>query len=142
MYDAMVSVLPSSVVRVCLCMIQLSREEGLDPISYATQSVAFLTSLTLGREFPLTYGLDCFATTGIGTVYPSGAPEFIPGLMWGSCSSIFSFVCMVCRSFFVLLSFFLWSLCLLSCFDLLIRIPYLVSLSSFCSRILKVDCCS
>jgi hypothetical protein len=26
--------------------------------------------------------------------------------MWGSCSSIFSFVCMVCRSFFVLLSFF------------------------------------
>ena len=106
MYDAMVSVLPSSVVRVCLCMIQLSREEGLDPISYATQSVAFLTSLTLGREFPLTYGLDCFATTGIGTVYPSGAPEFIPGLMWGSCSSIFSFVCMVCRSFFVLLSFF------------------------------------
>jgi hypothetical protein len=49
---------------------------------FHTELEAFLISLTLGREFPLTYGLDCFATTGIGTVYPSGAPEFIPGLMW------------------------------------------------------------
>jgi hypothetical protein len=25
--------------------------------------------------------------------YPSGAPEFTPGFPWGSCYSIFSFVC-------------------------------------------------
>jgi hypothetical protein len=32
------------------------------------------------------------------------------GFQWGSCYSIFSFMCMFCRSLFVLLSFFLWSL--------------------------------
>jgi hypothetical protein len=35
------------------------------------------------------------ATRGAGTAYPSGAPEFTPG-----------FICMLCRSLFVLLSFF------------------------------------
>ena len=30
------------------------------------------------------------ATSGAGTAYPSGAPEFIPGFEWGSCYSIFS----------------------------------------------------
>jgi hypothetical protein len=33
-----------------------------------------------------------------GTAYPSGAPEFTPGLFMGSCYSIFSFMCMLCRS--------------------------------------------
>ena len=27
------------------------------------------------------------------TPYPSGAPEFTPGFQWGSCYSIFSFLC-------------------------------------------------
>jgi len=47
-----------------------------------------------------------------GTAYPSGAPEFTPGFKWGSCCSIISFMCMFCRSFFVLLSFFLLSIVL------------------------------
>jgi hypothetical protein len=33
---------------------------------------------------------------------PSGAPEFTPGFIRGSCYSIFSFTCMFCRSLFVL----------------------------------------
>jgi hypothetical protein len=32
----------------------------------------------------------------------SGAPEFTPGFIRGSCYSIFSFTCMFCRSLFVL----------------------------------------
>jgi hypothetical protein len=38
------------------------------------------------------------------------SPEFTPGFQWGSCYSIFSFICMFCRSLFVLLSFFFWPL--------------------------------
>ena len=41
------------------------------------------------------------ATSGAGTAYPSGAPELTPGFQWGSCYSIFSFICMFCRSLFV-----------------------------------------
>ena len=33
--------------------------------------------------------------------------EFTPSFQWGSCYSIFCFMCMFCRSLFVLLSFFL-----------------------------------
>jgi hypothetical protein len=33
------------------------------------------------------------AARGKGAAYPSGAPELIPGFEWGSCYSIFSFVC-------------------------------------------------
>ena len=53
------------------------------------------------------------ATSGTGTAYPSGAPEFTSGFQWGSCYSIFSFICMLCRSLFVLLCFFFWLLCCL-----------------------------
>ena len=31
------------------------------------------------------------ATSGTGTAYLSGAPEFTPGFQWGSCYSIFSY---------------------------------------------------
>ena len=41
----------------------------------------------------------------------SGAPEFIPGFKWGSRYSIFSFMCMFCRSMIVLLYLFFWPLC-------------------------------
>ena len=41
-----------------------------------------------------------------GTDYPSRAAEFTPGFKWDSCYSIFSFLCMFCRSLFVLLIFF------------------------------------
>jgi hypothetical protein len=41
-------------------MIQLSREESVDPLAMLTQPVTFLASLMLGHGFPSTYGLDCF----------------------------------------------------------------------------------
>ena len=69
-------------------------------------------------------------TNGEETAYPSGAPEFTPGVQWGSCYSIFSFMCMFCRSLFVLLYFFFWSLCCLFFFDLWILITPLVSSNS------------
>ena len=40
-------------------------------------------------------------TSGAGTVYPSGAPEFTPCIQWGPCFLIFCFLCMLCRSLFV-----------------------------------------
>ena len=43
-----------------------------------THHVNCFASLKLGPEFPLTYGLDCFVTSGVGTAYPFGAPAFIP----------------------------------------------------------------
>jgi hypothetical protein len=56
-------------------------------------------------------------------------PEFIPGCQWGSCYSIFSFICMFCRSLFVLLYFFFWPLYYLF-FDIRILITPLVSSNS------------
>ena len=35
-----------------------------------------------------------------GTAHPSGAPAFTHGFQWGTCYSIFSFMCMFCRSLF------------------------------------------
>ena len=52
------------------------------------------------------------ATSGAGIAYPSGAPQFTPGFQWGSCYSIFSFICMFCRSLFVLLCFVLLTIVL------------------------------
>jgi hypothetical protein len=34
-------------------------------------------------------------TSGAGTAYPLRAPDFTPGFLWGSCYSIFSFMCNV-----------------------------------------------
>ena len=69
------------------------------------------------------------ATSGAGTANPSGALEFTSGFMWGSCYPIFSFICMFCRSLFVLLSFFICPLCCLFFFDIRILITPLVSQS-------------
>ena len=41
-----------------------------------------------------------------------------PRFLWDSCYLIFSFICMLCRSLFVLLYFFFWPLCCLFFFDL------------------------
>ena len=70
------------------------------------------------------------ATSGAGTAYPSGAPAFTPGFYWGSCYLIFSFICMICISLFVLLYFFFWPLCSLFFFDIRIMIAPLVSSNS------------
>ena len=52
------------------------------------------------------------ATSGARSAYPSGAHEFSLGFNWGSCYSIFRFICMFCRSLFVLLYFFLLTIVL------------------------------
>ena len=65
----------------------------------------------------------------IKTACPSGAPEFTPGFQWGSCYSIFSFICIFCSSLFVLLSFFFWLLCCLFFFNKPILITPLASLT-------------
>jgi len=39
------------------------------------------------------------------------SPKFTPGFYWGSCYSIF--MCMFCKSLFVILSFFICSMCCL-----------------------------
>ena len=75
------------------------------------------------------FGSD--ATSGAGTAYPSGASEFTPSFWWGSCYSIFSFICMFCRSLFVLLYFFFWPLCCLFFFDIRMLIAPLVSSNSY-----------
>ena len=64
------------------------------------------------------------------TASPSRPPEFIPGVLLGSCYSNFSFICMFCRSLFVLLYFFFWPLCCLFFFDIRIQIAPLVSANS------------
>ena len=72
-------------------------------------------------------------TSGSGTAYSSGAPEFTQYFLWGSCYSIYSFICMFCRSLFVFLYFFFWPLCCLFFFELRILITPLVSSnSSYC----------
>jgi hypothetical protein len=48
----------------------------------------------------------------------------------GSCYSVFSFMCMFCRSLFFLLYFFLWSFCYLS-FDLRLLITPLFGVFKF-----------
>ena len=70
------------------------------------------------------------ATSGAGTTYPSGAPEFTVAFQWSSCYSIFSLMFMFCRSLFSLLSFFFWPLLCLSCLDLRILITPLLSSNS------------
>jgi hypothetical protein len=50
----------------------------------------------------------------------------------GTCYLIFSFMCMFCRSLFVLLSFFFWPCCCMSFFDLRILLTPLVSSNSSC----------
>ena len=54
------------------------------------------------------------ATSGAGIADPAKAPAFTPSFEWGACYSIYSFICMFCRSLFVLVNYFVWSLCCLS----------------------------
>ena len=83
----------------------------------------------------LTYHRVCYyinttgATSGAGTAYPS-EHMISPPVFRGSCYSIFSFICMFCRSLFVLLCSFFWPLCCLFFFDIQIMITPLVFLNS------------
>ena len=84
-----------------------------------------LSYCSLKPFLTLNYSNTMGGTSQTGTAYHSGAPEFTPGSWWGSCYSIVSFMCMFCRSLFVLLYFFFWSLCCLLFFDLRILITSL-----------------
>jgi hypothetical protein len=86
--------------------------------------------LVLQYFFPGVYINKMDATNGARTAYPSGTPEFTPGFKLGSCYLMLIFMCMFCRSLFVLLYFFFWPLCCLFFFDLRILITPLVSLNS------------
>ena len=70
-------------------------------------------SIWMNKRFPvlstiMTYHRVCNkiyttgATSGTRTAYASGSSEFTPCFYWSSCCSIFSFMCMFCRSLFVL----------------------------------------
>ena len=81
-------------------------------------------------------------TSGAGTAYPSRPPKFTPGFQWGSCYSIFSFMCMFCRSLFVLLYFFFWPLCCLFFFDIqILIIPLVFSNSSYFTYFNRIGDC-
>ena len=59
----------------------------------------------------------------------------------GSCYSIFSFMCMFCRSLFVFLYFFFLPLCFLFLLDIQILITHLISSNSasYIGLLLKID---
>ena len=99
---------------------------------------------TCRKHFPvlsslMTYNQVCNwitttgGTSGAGTAYATVAPEFTPDILWGSCYSIFNFICMFCRSLFVLLSLFFWPLCCLFFFDIRILITSLWYLQTILS---------
>ena len=74
--------------------------------------------------------VTCNQINTTGATSEAGTPELTPGFQWGSCYSIFSFMCMFCRSLFVLLYIFFWPLCCLFFFDIQILITPLVSSNS------------
>ena len=62
-------------------------------------------------------------TSEAGTIYPSGTPEFTPVFSGVRFVRSLRFFCVVfCRSLFVPLFFFFWTLCRLSFFDVRILI--------------------
>ena len=71
------------------------------------------------------YSNTTCVTNGAGTANTSGEPEFTPGFYWGSCYSNFSYMCIFCRSLFVLLYFFFWPLCCLFIYEIRILITSL-----------------
>ena len=64
---------------------------------------------------------------GTGTANPSGAPEFTLGFSRICVARSFIFCVMFCKSLFILLSFFFWSLCCRAFFDSRLLITSLVS---------------
>ena len=114
-----------------------------DLVDHYGISVSEMTTIcsTYHKHFPvlssfMTYHWLCNqinttgVTSGSGIAYPSGTHEFISGFSRVRATrSLVLYVCFV-DSFFVILSFFFWSLCCLSFFDLRILITPLVSSNS------------
>ena len=66
------------------------------------------------------------ATSGVQSAYPSGALQFIRGFKWGSCCSIFRFLCNVLKIIFCPCPFFIWPMKCLSVLDLRLLILSIV----------------
>ena len=81
-------------------------------------SVPEFTMCGVGTAYPSS--APEFTMCGVGTAYPSGTPEFTIGFQWGSCYSIFSFLCSVLQ---IIIFFKFWPLHCLSFFNLRIFIP-------------------
>jgi hypothetical protein len=104
-----------------------------------TRRVNLVTNSVISRE----WGKDREVLTTSGTypwsfvtqIFHSGQPshiyslytEITPDFYRGSYYSIFNFMCMFCRSLFVLLYFYFWPLCCLFFFDFRILITPFVS---------------
>jgi hypothetical protein len=74
----------------------------MDSAENSEQIMNILTKYIMYIVFP--YGMQCYSNLLLNnTTYTT---------WWGSCYSIFSFMCMSCRSFFLLLYFFLLTIVL------------------------------
>jgi len=80
---------------------------------------------TLHAGCPVLLGSKWSKCTVIFELFNLSSPRFY----WGSYYPIVSFMCMFCRSLFVLLYFFFWPLCCVFFFELRILIVSLVSLN-------------
>jgi hypothetical protein len=74
-------------------------------------------------------------TCGAGTANLSGASEYRPGFQWGSCCSIFSFLCSYCP----FVNLFLLAMHCLCFFDLRRLIVSLVSSNFSCCQYCFTD---
>ena len=78
----------------------------------------------------------CFVA---GTAHPSSAPEFPLDFSGVRVTRSFVLCVLFCRSLFFLFSFFFWSSCCLSFFDLRILITPLVPSNSSCTQCLAIS---
>ena len=76
-----------------LCVIFL-KEKPTNRLYIQVESFLFWCTI---KHIDCTYKAttSVSSTSGTGTAYPSGAPGIIPGFLWCSCYSIFSFMCNV-----------------------------------------------
>ena len=100
-------------------------------ITYANSIVAMKQWNKWGSCYSI-FSFSVSETTFIMITFAHSIVAMIQWNKWGSCYSIFSFICMLCRSLFVLLTFFFWPLCCLFVFDIRNLITPLVSSNSSC----------
>ena len=84
--------------------------------SFASDGFSYVEVITCHHDLVDHYGISVSLLT-----FPEhlSSPPVFSG---GSCYSIISFICICCRSLFVLLYFFFWPLCCLFFFDIQILI--------------------
>jgi hypothetical protein len=101
-----------------------------------TRRVNLVTNPIISREWGKTR--EVLTTSGtypwscVTQIVHNSQPRKVTSTLqkWGSCYSIFSCMCMFCRSLFVPLYFFCWYFCCLFFFDIRIMIVPLISSNS------------